>query len=121
MQIGDARAEFYVADRKGCRANGCAAQEFEVEVDRMWLCAFGVRVLHMCARADEEGGGRVAAIGDCAYTPGVLERKGISVRGERCDGENIGESDGSHSEMQLDWRWWGMEGFGHRIMKEIKR
>ena len=79
MQVRDARAEFYVADFERCRANGSAPEELEVEVDRVWLSAFGVRVLHVGARADEEGGGCVAAIGDCAYTPGVFEGEGVGV------------------------------------------
>lgn len=50
-----------------------------MKVDGMWLCAFGVRVLHVCTRADEEGGGCVAAIGDSTYAPSVFKSEGVGV------------------------------------------
>ena len=47
----------------------------------MRLCAFGVRLLHMRARTDEEGGGCVAAIGNCTYAPRIFEGERVGVRG----------------------------------------
>ena len=109
MQVRNAGAEFDVADSECCRAYGGASEELEVEVDRMWLCAFGVRVLHVCTRADEEGGGRVAAIGDSAYAPRVFKSEGVGVRREGCDREDVCESDGSHHERLHSGRQVGNE------------
>ena len=98
MQVRDARAEFYITDSESCRADRSPPKELEVEVDGMWLRAFGVRVLHVCSGAYEEGRGGVAAIGDCAYTPGVFEDEGVGVGRERSDGQYVREGDGRHED-----------------------
>ena len=111
MQVGDATAEFGVADCKSCGSDGGAAEKFEMEVDGVWLGAGWMCALHVGASADEEGRGGVATVRDGTDAPGIFQDEGVGVRGNGGDGEDIGEGGGSHGGLRADWRWDG-DGMG---------
>ena len=69
-----------------------------MEVYRMRLRSFGVGLLHMCARTDEEGGGGIATIGHCTYAPRIFEGERVGVRGQWSNGEDVSEGGWRHGE-----------------------